>query len=130
MSIAWLVGGYLVIVALLAGSFINLAADRVPRGESLLWPRSHCRECNRQLNAVDLLPVLGYIIRRGRCATCRTSIGPASPFVEAITGACMLAPIVAFGLWPGAPLGAGLMGAWGLLVTTRAALRFASGEAS
>src|SRR5205823_3113510 len=60
---------YLTFVALVLGSFINLAADRLPRGESILWPRSHCRACGRQLNAVDLLPVLGYAVRRGRSAT-------------------------------------------------------------
>ena len=42
-------GCYLVLVALLLGSFINLAADRLPRGESLIRPRSHCRACGRQL---------------------------------------------------------------------------------
>lgn len=130
MSIAWFVDGYAVLVALLAGSFINLAADRLPRGESLLWPRSHCRDCGRQLNAIDLLPVMGYLIRVGRCATCRTPIGPSAPLVEAVAGACMLAPIVVFGLWPGAAVGIGLVAAWGLLVTTRAALRFVGGEAS
>jgi prepilin signal peptidase PulO-like enzyme (type II secretory pathway) len=113
-----------------AGSFINLAADRLPRGESLLWPRSHCRACDRRLNAVDLLPVLGYLIRAGRCATCHTPIGRSAPFVEATAGACMLAPIVVLGVWPGVALGAGLLAVWGLLVTTRAGRLFASGEAS
>ena len=62
---------YVVFVGLVLGSFINLAADRMPRGESVVRPRSHCRACGRQLNTIDLLPVLGYVLRRGRCATCR-----------------------------------------------------------
>ena len=96
---------YLVVVALLLGSFINLAADRVPRAESLLRPRSHCRACGRVLNALDLIPVAGYLIRGGRCATCRAQIGATSPLVEAATGACMLGALAWLGLWPGAVLG-------------------------
>jgi leader peptidase (prepilin peptidase) / N-methyltransferase len=105
---------YLVVVALLVGSFINLAADRVPRGESVLRPRSHCRSCGRILNALDLLPVAGYLIRGGRCATCRVSIGASSPLVEAASGACMLVAIVWLGLWPGASLGVVLVALLGL----------------
>jgi prepilin signal peptidase PulO-like enzyme (type II secretory pathway) len=107
---------YLVLVALLVGSFINLAADRVPRGESVLWPRSHCRSCARVLNVVDLVPVAGYVVRGGRCATCATAIGAASPFVEAASGALMLAAILWLGLWPGAAVGVGLIAALGFLV--------------
>ncbi|HUE59417.1 MAG TPA: prepilin peptidase [Acidimicrobiales bacterium] len=96
---------YLVLVAFFVGSFINLAADRLPRGESLVTPRSHCRSCGRVLNLVDLLPVGGYFIRGGRCATCRTPIGLSAPLVEAAAGLLMLIPIVVLGLWPGSLMG-------------------------
>jgi len=96
---------YLVLFALLFGSFVNLAIDRVPRGESLVTPRSHCRSCGRVLNVIDLLPVGGYFIRGGRCATCRTPIGLSAPFVEAAAGLLMLIPIVTLGLWPGSLMG-------------------------
>jgi prepilin signal peptidase PulO-like enzyme (type II secretory pathway) len=92
---------YLFLVGLLLGSFINLAADRLPRGESLLRPRSHCRSCGRVLNTLDLVPVLGYLVRRGRCAGCGVSIGAQAPLVEALSGAAMLVPLLRFGLWPG-----------------------------
>jgi prepilin signal peptidase PulO-like enzyme (type II secretory pathway) len=95
------VEAYLVVVAMLVGSFINLAVDRAPRGESLVRPRSHCRACGRVLNTIDLLPVAGYLVRGGRCATCRAPIGVASPLVEAAAGACMLLALVRLGLWPG-----------------------------
>src|SRR5450759_958198 len=85
---------YLVLVCLMLGSFINLAADRFPRGESIVRPRSHCRSCGRVLSAVDLLPVAGYLLRRGRCATCGSRIGRTSPVVEIVSGACMLAMLV------------------------------------
>ena len=98
-------GAYLVAVALLVGSFINLAADRVPRGESVVRPRSHCRSCGRVLNAVDLLPVAGYFLRGGRCASCRVPIGVSSPLIEALCGGAMLASLGFLGLWPGMLVG-------------------------
>jgi leader peptidase (prepilin peptidase)/N-methyltransferase len=98
-------GAYLVAVALLVGSFINLAADRVPRGESVIRPRSHCRSCGRVLNALDLLPVAGYLLRAGRCASCGIRIGVSSPLIEALCGGAMLAALGFLGLWPGALVG-------------------------
>ncbi len=117
VSIAPFLSVYLVLVGLLLGSFINLAADRVPRGESIVRPRSHCRACGRQLNAIDLLPVLGYAIRRGRCATCGTSIGLTAPVVEAVSGGVMLLAIAWQGVWPGAAIGLALVTLWGFSVT-------------
>lgn len=108
---------YLVVLGLILGSFINLAADRVPRRESLIKPRSHCRSCGRILNAVDLLPVAGYFLRGGRCTSCRTPIGAAAPVVEVVSGACMFATLAWLGLWPGALAGLGLIALWGLGVT-------------
>jgi prepilin signal peptidase PulO-like enzyme (type II secretory pathway) len=108
---------YLVLVGVMLGSFINLAADRVPRRESLITPPSHCRACGRRLNAVDLLPVVGYLLRRGRCATCGVSIGAAAPFVEAISGAWMAVALIWLGPWPGAAVGLALVAVWGLAVT-------------
>jgi prepilin signal peptidase PulO-like enzyme (type II secretory pathway) len=96
---------YLVLVALLMGSFINLAADRLPRGESVVRPRSHCRSCGRVLDLVDLIPVSGYLIRRGRCASCGVPIGASSPAVEAVCGGAMLASVTLLGPWPGALVG-------------------------
>jgi prepilin signal peptidase PulO-like enzyme (type II secretory pathway) len=108
---------YVVLVAFIFGSFINLAADRAPRGESLVRPGSHCRACGRRLNIVDLLPVVGYLVRRGRCATCGIPIGVTAPVVEAVSGGLMVAAIAWQDLWPGAAAGLGLVALWGLLVT-------------
>jgi leader peptidase (prepilin peptidase)/N-methyltransferase len=96
---------YLVLVALLCGSFINLAADRIPRQESLVRPRSHCRACGRQLNFVDLVPIIGYLVRGGRCASCLAVIGASSPAVEALCGLLMLASLTFLGLTFGALVG-------------------------
>ena len=110
------VAAYLILVGLMIGSFINLAADRLPRGESVIRPRSHCRACGRQLNAIDLLPVLGYVLRAGRCATCKAPIGLAAPFVEASCGGAMLAAVVSLGLWPGALVGLAVVISFGAAV--------------
>ncbi len=125
--VAPLVTAYLVLVGLMLGSFVNLAADRAPRGESLVRPGSHCRSCGRRLNALDLLPVAGYLVRGGRCATCRTPIGASAPMVELVSGGLMIAAIVWLGLWPGAAVGLALVGLWGLGVVGRA-LRNRSAE--
>jgi prepilin signal peptidase PulO-like enzyme (type II secretory pathway) len=113
---------YLVLVASLLGSFINLAADRLPRRESLLRPRSHCRRCGRTLDFVDLIPVAGYVIRRGRCASCGTPIGVSSPAVEAACGATMLFSVWAFGGIAGPLVGFALVVAVGACAV---GLRFA-----
>jgi len=105
---------YVAFVGLLLGSFINLAVDRVPRGESVIRPRSHCRACGRQLNVVDLIPVAGYLLRRGRCATCGAEIGLSSPMVEALCGSIPLASVVWLGVWPGSVVGVGLVAVLGL----------------
>jgi len=96
---------YLVLVALLVGSFINMAADRLPRGESLVRPRSRCRSCGRVLNLVDLIPVGGYVIRGGRCASCGAAIGPSSPAVEALCGSLMVGALGLLGPIRGAVVG-------------------------
>jgi leader peptidase (prepilin peptidase) / N-methyltransferase len=118
-----LLSAYLALVGFMLGSFINLVADRVPRGESIVRPRSHCRTCGRVLTVVDLLPVVGYVVRRGRCATCGARIGPASPVIEVVSGACMLAALAWLGLWPGAIAGLVVVALFGFGVTAMAVRR-------
>jgi len=127
MVLAALVGAYLVLVGTLFGSFFNLAADRLPRGESLVAPRSHCRSCGRVLNFVDLVPVLGYVVRGGRCATCGATIGATAPIVEATCGLAMALALVTMGLWPGAVAGLGAVAVLGAGFTTLAFRRYRSG---
>ena len=113
------VGVYLVVVALLCGSFINLAADRLPRGESLVHPRSHCRSCGRQLNLVDLIPVGGYLIRRGRCASCGAAIGLSSLTVEGACGMVMMVPLLLLGVGLGFLIGSALVFGVGVVAVGR-----------
>ncbi|MEK7281686.1 MAG: prepilin peptidase [Chloroflexota bacterium] len=71
---------------LAVGSFLNLCIDRLPRGQSIISPSSHCPVCNRRLGIVDMVPVLNYLWLRGRCRTCRAPIPYRLPLVELATG--------------------------------------------
>ncbi len=64
------------------GSFLNAAADRLVKGESLLYPSSHCDACKHPLGALDLIPIFSYVVLRGRCRYCGTRIGIRSLAVE------------------------------------------------
>ncbi len=56
------------------GSFLNVCIDRLPAGESLLFPPSHCASCHRRLAIKDLVPVFSYLWLRGRCRYCQASL--------------------------------------------------------
>jgi leader peptidase (prepilin peptidase)/N-methyltransferase len=95
---------------LMAGSFLNVAAWRWPRGASLIWPPSACPACGRRVRARDNVPVLGWLLLRGRCRDCRAPIPARYPAVEAGTGA-LWAATAWFWAWPldhGAAVNAGL----------------------
>ena len=68
------------------GSFLNVVVWRLPRGESLVNPPSHCPKCNKRLRWYDNLPVIGWIKLGGRCRDCRQPISPRYPIIEALTG--------------------------------------------
>jgi leader peptidase (prepilin peptidase)/N-methyltransferase len=74
------------------GSFLNVAARRLPRQESLLKPGSHCPRCGTPLAWFEILPLLGWLWLRGRCRHCSAAIPPRYPLVELLTA----------GLWVGA----------------------------
>lgn len=74
------------IFGLVFGSFFNVVGLRVPKKESIAYPPSHCTSCNRQLTALDLVPVLSYVVLRGKCRTCGTHVSPIYPIMELATG--------------------------------------------
>jgi leader peptidase (prepilin peptidase)/N-methyltransferase len=78
---------------LLVGSFLNVVAHRLPRGESLLRPRSRCPGCGTQLRAIDNIPVISWLALRGRCHHCGASISARYPIVELVTGALYIAVV-------------------------------------
>jgi leader peptidase (prepilin peptidase)/N-methyltransferase len=68
------------------GSFLNVVVWRLPRGESLVTPPSHCPKCNNTLKAYDNIPILGWLKLGGKCRFCALPISPRYPIVEAVTG--------------------------------------------
>jgi leader peptidase (prepilin peptidase)/N-methyltransferase len=72
---------------LIIGSFLNVVAYRLPRGESLAHPPSRCPSCGAPVKPYDNIPVLSWLLLRGRCRACGASISARYPIVEALTGA-------------------------------------------
>jgi len=73
-------------LGLLLGSFLNVCSFRWPNDESVVSPRSHCPSCDQMLPWYDNIPLLSYLILRGRCRTCRTTISMQYPLAELTTG--------------------------------------------
>ena len=82
---------------LVIGSFLNVVIYRVPRDESIARPPSHCPSCSTPLAPYDNIPVLSYLILRGKCRHCRATISVRYPLVEALTGALFASAAVRFG---------------------------------
>ncbi|MCH8847473.1 MAG: prepilin peptidase [Chloroflexi bacterium] len=80
------------------GSFVNVVADRLPAGQSLVRPGSHCPVCDTHLRAFDLVPVLSYVWLRARCRYCGAAIPRRLPLVEAGTGLLFALAAASFGL--------------------------------
>ena len=74
------------LLGLFTGSFLNVCIDRLPQGQSIINPPSHCSACNHKLSIPDLVPLLSYLWLRGRCRYCRASIPLRLPIVEGVTG--------------------------------------------
>jgi leader peptidase (prepilin peptidase)/N-methyltransferase len=75
------------LLGLAFGSFLNVCLSRWPAGESIVQPRSHCRQCNRTLTWWENIPLFSWLALRGRCRTCHTWIGWRYPVVEFAVGA-------------------------------------------
>ena len=79
----------------LFGSFLNVVIWRLPRGENLATPPSHCPGCGSAVRPFDNVPVLSWLLLRGRCRDCQTSISARYPLVEALTALLMaLVPLL------------------------------------
>lgn len=82
------------------GSFIGLAADRLPVGKSIVAGRSRCEACDRTLRPLELIPILSWLMQGGRCRGCRAPISATLPFLEIAAISIALAAIAtAPGLW-------------------------------
>jgi leader peptidase (prepilin peptidase)/N-methyltransferase len=83
--------GLALVLGLLVGSFLNVVVWRLPRGESVVFPASHCPACDAPIRPWDNVPVLSWLWLRGRCRDCGAPISARYPAVEAATGAVFLA---------------------------------------
>ncbi len=81
----------LVVLGLCLGSFLNVVIHRLPTGGSLLRPGSHCPSCGRPVSPRDNVPVLGWLLLKGRCRRCGAPIGIRYPAVELIGAICVVA---------------------------------------
>jgi leader peptidase (prepilin peptidase)/N-methyltransferase len=77
------------------GSFLNVVTWRLPRQESILWPGSHCPKCGTTLRWLDNLPLLSWLLLRGRCHHCRAAISVRYPLVELLTAGLWVAAMQA-----------------------------------
>jgi len=91
-----------ILVGACIGSFLNVVIHRLPRGESVVSPRSRCPGCGREIRAWENIPIVSYIILRGKCAGCGGAISRRYPAVEALTAAGFAAIFLLDG--PGFPL--------------------------
>jgi leader peptidase (prepilin peptidase)/N-methyltransferase len=90
-------------VGLVVGSFNNVLIYRLPRGESVVWPRSRCPACGHKLGWWENIPLLSFAILGGRCSSCRARISWRYPLVEAVTAVCVVYAYLRHGLtWEGA----------------------------
>jgi leader peptidase (prepilin peptidase)/N-methyltransferase len=88
--------GVMAVVGLAIGSFLTVVVHRVPRKESVVAPRSRCPKCGTTIRARDNIPVLSYVLLRGRCRTCLARISPRYMLIELATAGLFAAVAARF----------------------------------
>lgn len=97
------VAAFCALFGLLIGSFLNVVIWRVPRGESIVRPPSACPVCGTPIRPRDNVPVLSWLLLRGRCRDCDTPVSRRYPLVELATGALFAAMALRFDVTPELP---------------------------
>jgi leader peptidase (prepilin peptidase)/N-methyltransferase len=82
---------YVILLGMILGSFLGLATVRIPLGESLFRPRSHCRHCDHTLRWYENVPIFSYLFLRGKCSACGEPISPKYFIIELVTTAMTVA---------------------------------------
>ncbi|HPR65149.1 MAG TPA: prepilin peptidase [Thermoanaerobaculia bacterium] len=88
---------YGLLLGAVIGSFLNVCIHRLPKGESLIRPRSHCPGCKTPILVRHNIPIVSYIVLRGRCPSCGMSISWQYPLVECLTAAAGIGSVYAYG---------------------------------
>ena len=104
------------LLGLSVGSFLNLCIDRLPLGQSITSPPSHCPACGRRVSALDLIPFFNYLWLRGACRYCHAGIPIRLPIVELVTGLAFAFLYWNFGFDQGPELGMSMVYASFLIV--------------
>ncbi len=86
------------ILGLTVGSFSNVCICRIPKNKSIIFPASHCPKCRSKIKPVDNIPLLSYILLKGRCRHCKSKISIQYPIVELLSGLIYLIIYLAYGL--------------------------------
>lgn len=110
-SLLFVLDAWVFAVGAVVGSFANVCIHRLPRGESVVFPPSRCPSCRGRIAPWDNVPVLSWLLLRGRCRACRAPISPRYPLVEAATGLLFLLARWQLGFSPEALAGALLLAA-------------------
>jgi len=89
---------FIFLIGIAIGSFLNVVIYRIPRDESIAFPASHCPSCKQEIPWYDNLPVIGYLLLKGRCRSCHGTISLRYPLVELLNGMGYLYLLRPFGL--------------------------------
>lgn len=85
------------IYGLIIGSFLNVCIYRIPRNESIAWPGSHCPTCSHNLKWYDNIPLVSYLVLKGKCRYCNTNISAQYPLVESLNAYVYIIMYMKFG---------------------------------
>ena len=88
------------ILGTILGSFYMVVAERIPRGESIVTPPSHCDNCKHRLTPLELIPIFSYIFQGGRCKNCKTKLSIFYPLYEVVSGILFSLTYISYGLTP------------------------------
>jgi leader peptidase (prepilin peptidase)/N-methyltransferase len=101
--VTWLLAVWSAALGLVIGSFLNVVIWRVPRGESIVRPPSHCPSCGHEVRPRDNVPVVSWLLLRGRCRDCHAPISARYPLVELATGLVFVVLALRIGFEPELP---------------------------
>ena len=88
----------LFILGTILGSFYNVVAYRITKGESILFPSSHCPKCNHKLRPWELIPVFSFLLQKGKCSECKDKISWFYPLAEIASGILFVICYLSFGI--------------------------------
>ena len=89
---------FLMCMGAAVGSFLNVLILRIPEGQSIVLPSSHCPKCGHSIRVYDNIPIISYLILRGKCRDCHEKISMQYPIVETVTAIMSLLLFLKFGL--------------------------------